>query len=95
MPLRGAQLWRSGGAQSPVEQISAPGPICLCYQALSEWHLGDTTSSQDTMAESIARAKELNDVHGLAPWHCNSLAFSATLSAIPLKWSAAHQIWLN
>ena len=39
---------------------------CLCYKALSEWHLGEIASSDATMAESIALAKELNDMHALA-----------------------------
>ena len=64
--VRGADIWRSGGFQSPVEQISAPGAICRCYEALAGWHLGDIASCQATMAKAIGLAKELNDMHGLA-----------------------------
>ena len=39
---------------------------CLCYEALSEWHVGEIASCQATMAEAISLAKELNDMHGLA-----------------------------
>ena len=39
---RGAQLWRPAGSPSPVEEVVAPAVSCLCYQALSEWHLEET-----------------------------------------------------
>jgi Protein kinase domain/NACHT domain len=58
------QIWRSGGAQLPLEEI-APPAACLCYQALSEWHLGEIASSKANMAEAISLAKELNDLHAL------------------------------
>ena len=64
--MRGVQIWRSGGAQSPVEEVDAPAVTCLCYEALSEWHFGEIASSQATMAEAISLAKELNDMHALA-----------------------------
>src|SRR5271166_4948891 len=38
--MRGVQLWRSGGVQSHAEFLDAPAVVCLCYEALSEWHLG-------------------------------------------------------
>ena len=38
----------------------------MCYEALSQWHLGELTSCQATIAEAISLAKELNDTHGLA-----------------------------
>jgi hypothetical protein len=62
----GVQLWRSGGIQSHAEFLDAPAVVCLCYEALSEWHLGGMDSCQATMAEAISEAKELNDMHGLA-----------------------------
>ena len=34
--------------------------------ALLDWHFGEMDSCQATMAEAIALAKELNDMHGLA-----------------------------
>ena len=64
--MRGVQIWRSGGVQSPVEELTAPAVVCLCYEALSEWHLGEIASCQATMAEAISLAKELNDMHALA-----------------------------
>ncbi len=64
--MRGVQIWRSGGVQSPVEEITAPAVTCLCYEALSEWHFGEIASCQATMAEAISLAKELNDMHALA-----------------------------
>ena len=59
-------MWRSGGIQSPVEEISTPEVICLGYEAISAWHFGEITSYRATMAEAISLAKELNDMHALA-----------------------------
>jgi len=42
-----------------------PPVACLCYQALSEWHLGEIASCKANMAEAISLAKELNDVQAL------------------------------
>ena len=64
--MRGVQIWRSGGVQSPVEEVTAPAVVCLCFEALSEWHFGEIASCQATMAEAISLAKELNDMHALA-----------------------------
>ena len=64
--MRGVQIWRSGGVQSPVEEISTPEVICLCYTAISAWHFGEITFCRATLAESISLAKELNDMHALA-----------------------------
>jgi predicted ATPase/GTPase SAR1 family protein len=63
--MSGLQIWRSGGVQSPVEELIAPAVECLCYQALSEWHLETGASGQATMAEAIALAKELNNMPAL------------------------------
>jgi tetratricopeptide (TPR) repeat protein len=63
--MRGVQIWRSGGVQSPVEEMIAPAVECLCYEALSEWHLEESTSCKATMVEAIALAKELNDMPAL------------------------------
>jgi tetratricopeptide (TPR) repeat protein len=71
----GLEMWRAGGLQSQVEEVSAPAVGCLCYKALSEWHLGEIASCHATMAEAISLAKELNDVHGLAA----ALYFAACL----------------
>jgi tetratricopeptide (TPR) repeat protein len=70
------QIWRSGGVQSVVEDLDAPAVICMCYEALSKWHLGETTSCQATMMEAISLAKELNDMHTLA----GALHFAAYLA---------------
>jgi hypothetical protein len=64
--IRGVEIWRSEGVQSPVEEVMSPVVICLCYKSLSQWHLGEIASSQSNMAEAISLAKELNDMHGLA-----------------------------
>jgi predicted ATPase len=64
--MRGVQIWRSVGVQSSVEEISTPEVICLCYEAIAEWHLGEISFSRANMAEAISLAKELNDMHGLA-----------------------------
>jgi serine/threonine protein kinase len=60
------QMWRSGGVQSPVEEISTPEVICLGHAAMSAWHFGEITFCRATMAEFISLAKELNDMHALA-----------------------------
>ena len=66
----GVQIWRSGAAQSSVEDVETAAVTCLCYQALCEWHAGENASSQATMAEAMSLAKELNDMHGLAVVLC-------------------------
>jgi adenylate cyclase len=63
--MHGVQIWRSSGESHP-EDVDTPVVGCLCYKALSEWHLGEIASSDATMAESIALAKELKDMHALA-----------------------------
>jgi predicted ATPase len=69
------QIWRSGSAQSLVEEVAAPVIICLIFEALSDWHLGETASCEATMAEAISLAKKMNDMYGLAQalffacWH--------------------------
>jgi predicted ATPase len=64
--MRGVQIWRSEGVQSPVEEVTAPAVSCLCHEALFEWLFGEITSCQATMAEAITLAKDLNDMHALA-----------------------------
>jgi serine/threonine protein kinase/predicted ATPase len=63
--ILGVQIWRSGGVASPVEEPITPAVACLCFEALSEWHLGELASCQTTMAKAIALAKELNDMQAL------------------------------
>jgi hypothetical protein len=64
--MRGLEIWRSGGVQCQVGEVSAPAVSCLCFKALSEWHFGETAACKATMAEAIALAKELNDMPALA-----------------------------
>jgi predicted ATPase len=74
--IRGVEIWRSEGVQSPVEEVMAPAVVCLGYEALSEWHLGEIDSSHGSMAEAISLAKELNDMHALTHslWNAGFLA---------------------
>ena len=74
--MRGVQIWRSGGAPSHAEFLDAPAVVCLCYEALSEWHFGEIASCQAAITEAISLAKELNDMVGLAA----ALDFSASIA---------------
>jgi serine/threonine protein kinase len=47
--IRGVEIWRSERVQSPVEEVMAPAVVCLIFEALSEWHLGEIDSSHDSM----------------------------------------------
>ena len=64
--MRGLQLWSNSGVQSPVEEVYTPAVLCLCWGALSEWHIGEIASCEATMAQAASLAKELNDTHALA-----------------------------
>jgi hypothetical protein len=64
--VRALQIWRSGGVQSPVEEVDVMAVTCLCFEALSDWHLGKTVSCHAIVTEAISLAKKLNDMHGLA-----------------------------
>jgi len=64
--MRGVQLWRSSSVRSPVEELHSPTVLCLCWEALSEWHIGEIALCQATMAQAISLAKELNDTNALA-----------------------------
>jgi tetratricopeptide (TPR) repeat protein len=74
--MQAVQIWRSGGVQSPVEEITAPAVTCLVYEALSAWHLEGIASCQTSTAKAISLAKELNDMHALtvALWNGGILA---------------------
>ena len=52
-----------------------PTVSCLCFEALSEWHIGDIATCQAAIAEAISLAKELNDLHALvmALWYAGCL----------------------
>jgi predicted ATPase len=64
--LRGVEIWRSGRVQTLIEEMMASPVVCLIYEALSEWYLAETASSQASRAEAISLAKELNDMSSLA-----------------------------
>jgi adenylate cyclase len=72
---RGLEIWRSGGAEFPVEEVMSPVVVCLCYAALSQWHFGEVASSQAALAKGISLAKELNDMYavGQALWFAGFL----------------------
>ena len=61
----GVQIWRSGKVQSQVEELMAPGVVCLCFKGLAEWHLGEAASYKVTIAEAVSLAKQLHDMHAL------------------------------
>jgi hypothetical protein len=63
--MRGIEVWRSGGGQFPVEEVMSPVVICMCFEALSQWHFGEIASSRAALAGGISLAKELNDTYGL------------------------------
>jgi len=42
--MHGVQIWRSRGGQSYPEDLDPPVVGCLCYEAFSEWHLGEIAS---------------------------------------------------
>jgi predicted ATPase len=81
--MRAVQIWRSGSVQSHPEDLDTPVVGCLCYQAKSEWHLGEIVSSKATIAEAISVAKKLNDMHTLA----SALYSAAILGYYELKFA--------
>jgi hypothetical protein len=64
--MRGVQVWCSGSVQTLVEEVMAPAVVCLIYEALSEWYLGEIASCRANVAKAISLAKELNDTPALA-----------------------------
>jgi adenylate cyclase len=64
--MRAVQIWRSGGVQFLGEELDLLPVTSLCYEAMTRWHLGDTTSCHAIVTEAISLAKELNDMHALA-----------------------------
>ncbi len=64
--MRGVQIWRSGSVQYNPEDLDAPAVVCLCYEALCRWHLGEVAFCHQTMEEAISLAKELNQANSLA-----------------------------
>jgi predicted ATPase len=76
--MHGLQIWRSAGRESHVADLDACTVVCLCYEALSEWYLGEIASSHATMAEAVSLAKKLNDTPALAA----TLHFAAILGQL-------------
>jgi hypothetical protein len=64
--MRGVQIWRSGSVQYNAEDLDAPAVVCLCYEALCQWHSGEIAPCRPTMAEAISLAKELNEANSVA-----------------------------
>ena len=63
--MHASQIQRPAGVESEVEDFIAPAVVCLCYGAMSEWHLGEIASCHATIARAISLAKGLNDMQGL------------------------------
>jgi predicted ATPase len=74
---RGVQICRSGGLESPAEDSEMAAVCCLCYKAITEWHLGEIASWRASITETISLANELNDRAGLAVtlWHAAVFAY--------------------
>src|SRR5271165_5959537 len=51
--MRGVEIWCSGDVQSHAKGLDLSAVVCLCYEALSEWHFGEIASSHATIAEAI------------------------------------------
>jgi len=61
----GVQIWRSGNVQGYGEDFRTPVVGCLCFGAMSEWHLGDIASCKANLDDAISLAKELKDMTAL------------------------------
>jgi serine/threonine protein kinase len=75
---RGVQIWRSGNVPVYAEDFHSPVVGCLCYGAMSEWHLGEIASCQATIVEAISLAKKLNDMNALAIALGQAITLAAT-----------------
>jgi len=73
---RGVEIWRAGGVQSQVDDITGQAIGCLFFEPILDWHFGEIASCQPTMAKAISVAKELNNIQALthALWHAGWLA---------------------
>ncbi len=70
--MTGVELWRSGRSKTRVEDAHPPAVVCLCFQALADWHLGETKACYETMTEAVRLARELNDNNALAVALCEA-----------------------
>jgi predicted ATPase len=94
--MRGVEIWRSGGTPSHAEFLDAPAVVCLCYEAVSGWHLGEIVSCQAAITEAISLAKKLNDMVGLAAaLHFSSYIAHYNLNAIEVEHLASELIELS
>jgi serine/threonine protein kinase/tetratricopeptide (TPR) repeat protein len=90
------QIWRSGGVRSLFQEVDAQPVASLSREALLQWHFGEVPSCHATMAEAIALAKELNDMHGLAvALSCAAQLAIAERSAADVERSASELIELS
>ena len=62
---QGVQIWRSGNVQPYGEDFHTPAVSCLCFGAMSEWHLGEIASCQASLEDAISLAKEFKDMTAL------------------------------
>ncbi|HYZ73949.1 MAG TPA: hypothetical protein VE641_12770, partial [Chthoniobacterales bacterium] len=94
--MRGVQIWRSGGVQYKAEDLDSPAVVCLCYEALCRWHLGEVALCSQMMQEAISLAKELNETNSLAV-ALNFAAFLARYERNPAEVErlASHLIELS
>jgi predicted ATPase len=82
--MRGVQIWRSGSVKYNAEDLDAPAVVCLCYEALCQWHVGEIASCHPTMEKAISLAKELNETNSLA-LALHFAAFLARYERIPAE----------
>jgi hypothetical protein len=52
--ILGLQIWRSGSVPSSAEDFYTLAVGCLCYEAASEWHLGEVDSCQANITAAIS-----------------------------------------
>jgi tetratricopeptide (TPR) repeat protein len=69
---QGTEIYHSGQAKMQVEDVHAPAVVCLCFQALSEWQLGESADCHAIMAEAVSLAEELHDTNSLAVALCEA-----------------------
>jgi serine/threonine protein kinase len=94
--MHGVEIWRSGGTPSHPEFLDAPAVVCLGYEALSEWHLGETVSCQAAITEAVSLAKKLNDMVGLAAaLHFSAYIAHYNLNAVEVEHLASELIELS
>jgi predicted ATPase len=72
--MSGIEISRSTGVRPFAHELIDPGVGCLMWWSLCEWHLGEIATCKTAMAESIALAKERNDMAGLGmALYCSSM----------------------